>query len=601
MIQPKPDPKTGVYKVRKVIPVELRPFLDGKSELKRSLNTKDANEAKYRAPAVVAEFQALVAGARLRLDNQQQERQINTAELDAIVSRWVTHERSRLDVPEIMSRYVSETDEGLESNCEWFSDPLEELHRRQSTERQVVVEERFVRYMQAFVDEALELSLCNLVTHKPRLYIAQQIAKWAIKLCNSAIDIEGMQRRELARGYQRSSLDALYGGQQPSRVTQQVIEVELASMGLTVHTDTRQMTPDMHDGNITANSTIRQLFEWRNAQEQLIKSGTELNRWLLDRQRPCMRAMEFFAEKPIGRIGKLELREFFIFITNCPVKPKQAVNELSFRKQIKVAKEQGLTTVSANTAKKELNLISGYFEEAVRFDILTTNPCHGVTPEIPHRAPLRDPGYSNAEIARIFALPMFKNINADASARFGQAPYWLPVLLALTGARAEEIAQLYVKDIEMDEGGSPNQWFIHIRAARENQSVKNGQARRVPVCNALLELGLLEYVRSLPQDGRLFPLLDANAKGKFHTQVSRFIGRQFRDANIELAGELKHLHAFRHRFITEARRVMREDRQNAITGHANTGNVGRRYGTYADLHEAINKMPHIPIPKWQKS
>ena len=45
MPNPKKDPKTGVYKIRQVIPPALRPFVEGKGELKRSLDTKDPQEA----------------------------------------------------------------------------------------------------------------------------------------------------------------------------------------------------------------------------------------------------------------------------------------------------------------------------------------------------------------------------------------------------------------------------------------------------------------------------------------------------------------------------------------------------------------------------
>lgn len=63
MIQPRRDPKSGMWKIRKGIPAHLRPFLDGKTELKRSLETKDAAEAKSRASVIVAEFEAITANA----------------------------------------------------------------------------------------------------------------------------------------------------------------------------------------------------------------------------------------------------------------------------------------------------------------------------------------------------------------------------------------------------------------------------------------------------------------------------------------------------------------------------------------------------------
>lgn len=173
----------------------------------------------------------------------------------------------------------------------------------------------------------------------------------------------------------------------------------------------------------------------------------------------------------------------------------------------------------------------------------------------------------------------------------------MPVILAYTGARAEEIAQLYVKDIKQDSDNS-EQWYFHIQELRDDQSVKTGESRRVPVCQALIQLGLLDYLNSLPAEGRLFPMLKANKKAKYHLAVARYLKDAFMTLDIEHFDALKPLHAFRHRFITEARKVMREDVQNAITGHSNAGSTGRNYGIYSELHQAIDKMPVLDIPKW---
>jgi len=72
MPNPKKDPKTGVYKIRQVIPPALRPFVEGhKGELKRSLETKDPQEAKAKAVEVNLELQAILAAARNKLAQQE--------------------------------------------------------------------------------------------------------------------------------------------------------------------------------------------------------------------------------------------------------------------------------------------------------------------------------------------------------------------------------------------------------------------------------------------------------------------------------------------------------------------------------------------------
>lgn len=600
MTQPYRDPKSGIWKIRKGIPQHLRPFLDGKVELKRSLKTQDAYEAKTKAAEVIAEFESVIALAKSRYDNQENQLKITPAQLDAIVSYWVVHERGRLRQADIQARYLLETPEGLEAMTEWFSEPLAVLDAVNGTSRQKEEEQRFVRHMSAFVDEALELSQCGLYDQSLRLYLAIQLANACIRLCNSVIDheqldrrIKELARRDLNRGFEPNLPDTNIEPTDPSGDALQ----QLKDLGF-VDISTSSTTPSkQREGELSASSSVSQLIDWVNNQKKIVSSEVAFRSWQGDRNRPCERLIEFFADKPIGQIQKLDMRNFFNWIIRCPSKPSQEIRALSFKKQIDIADKRGLARVSINTADKELKLVSGYFQQAVKLDILPKNPCHQVSPGKETVRVIRDPGYSNAELTKIFSLPLFRQRTNAQKARYGEAPYWLPVILAYTGARAEEIAQLYVKDIKQDSDNS-EQWYIHIQELRDDQSVKTGESRRVPVCQALIQLGLLDYLNSLPAEGRLFPMLKANKKAKYHLAVARYLKDAFMTLDIEHFDALKPLHAFRHRFITEARKVMREDVQNAITGHSNAGSTGRNYGIYAELHQAIDKMPVIDIPKW---
>ena len=68
---------------------------------------------------------------------------------------------------------------------------------------------------------------------------------------------------------------------------------------------------------------------------------------------------------------------------------------------------------------------------------------------------------------------------------------WIPLILLFTGARTNEIAQLYVEHIKEKEG-------IHlfkIKDEQEDQSTKNKSSNReVPIHKTLIDLGFLKYV-----------------------------------------------------------------------------------------------------------
>ena len=66
MARPTKHPKSGVYRVRRAVPDDLRSVV-AKRELIQTLDTKDPAEAKRRAPPVVARFDAVLEAARREL------------------------------------------------------------------------------------------------------------------------------------------------------------------------------------------------------------------------------------------------------------------------------------------------------------------------------------------------------------------------------------------------------------------------------------------------------------------------------------------------------------------------------------------------------
>ncbi|HEX3349377.1 MAG TPA: DUF6538 domain-containing protein, partial [Acetobacteraceae bacterium] len=88
MTRPYPHPKTGVYWVRKVVPAALRPAV-GRRELMQSLRTKDPKEARSKAPAVLAQFEATLEAARL---GGGAGRQVSLRDITALTGEWYRRE-----------------------------------------------------------------------------------------------------------------------------------------------------------------------------------------------------------------------------------------------------------------------------------------------------------------------------------------------------------------------------------------------------------------------------------------------------------------------------------------------------------------------------
>jgi integrase len=113
----------------------------------------------------------------------------------------------------------------------------------------------------------------------------------------------------------------------------------------------------------------------------------------------------------------------------------------------------------------------------------------------------------------------------------------------------------------------------------DDRTVKTQSSRRmIPLHDDVMARGFLQYVESVPANGRLFPLLKPSPDGYYSTNFAKRWGYYLRDT-VGLTTTVRPSHGFRHTFKTLARAAnISEDVHDAITGHAG-GGVGRMYGT----------------------
>jgi integrase len=183
-----------------------------------------------------------------------------------------------------------------------------------------------------------------------------------------------------------------------------------------------------------------------------------------------------------------------------------------------------------------------------------------------------------------------------------QSPYmyWLPLIGLHTGMRINEIAQLELRDIVSHDGilcfhvtddGADE---AHDRRAKR---VKTDAGRRiVPVHNALIELGLHDYVHTVRQDGHkvLFPELIGGRDGPGQPASKHFAG--YCD-KVGLRDSALVFHSFRHGAVgrTRAAGIAKELRMIAV-GHSPADDTHDGYGdskndfSIADRKRAIEAL-----------
>ena len=150
---------------------------------------------------------------------------------------------------------------------------------------------------------------------------------------------------------------------------------------------------------------------------------------------------------------------------------------------------------------------------------------------------------------------------------------WIALLGLFTGARANEICQLYADDVQQVDG----LWCLNIRSGRPDQKLKTcNSARLVPLHRHLLQAGFIEFVTGRA-GGRLFTELPHRQDGYSHLWGQWFSRHRPVD---------KDFHSLRHTVAT----VLKDhgvplQYAAAILGHTNGAISYDRYGGDVSLEK----------------
>lgn len=550
----------GTWYARVVVPETIRLVIN-KTELRRSLKTKNKQEATRAALTVLDELHRLLEAAKMDLV-------VQPLDLSNAADRWYDAMVERLDDPDVYGSFIHQVWDGDDLAWDDHTDTLTtlmaELERTPDAKRM----DRFLTWMAPYIDEAFQVSGL-------RLYVGSaNYQAFARRLADKFLQLS-------AAVLQNTRINAIQ-----KRIGQP--EIPLVPTGATT-------TPLIGARGLRLSA----LFERYKATVRRREPKKAEGR-ILEYQVAVDRFIKLLGDKEIEEITKRNVAEFRNLMEQLPARPKRNVSAMPLRQQIAYAAEHSLSRLTAATVKKLGRALSAVLGHAVDDGLLEFNPAHGAKYTESVINPLAEPErpYTSTELATMFGSPLFARRTRHA--RFGEAHYWVPLMLYYTGARAEEICQLYVADLMQQD----DIWFFRVAELREDQSVKNRSSNRdIPVHPHLLALGLLDYVRTLPADGRLFPQLQPSGpKQNYHVRLGVWWQRHLREKLNIVREDIQPFHSFRHTFITLLRTAeVREDVQNAITGHSQHAErtaTGRNYGAYTLSQKlaAVEAILLAPIP-----
>lgn len=171
--------------------------------------------------------------------------------------------------------------------------------------------------------------------------------------------------------------------------------------------------------------------------------------------------------------------------------------------------------------------------------------------------------------------------------------YWGTLIGMYTGARLNEIAQIMLDDIKQEDGI----WYFDMNDDGDNKKLKTEASRRhVPIHDALLGFGLIEYRDKLKQQGkkRLLHELTYCAKNGYGKKLGHFFNQVFLPA-LGLKEDYVVFHCLRHTAIT---RLLQAGEELAviqtIVGHERSGTALKSYFKegykLSRLKEAMDKL-----------
>jgi integrase len=225
---------------------------------------------------------------------------------------------------------------------------------------------------------------------------------------------------------------------------------------------------------------------------------------------------------------------------------------------------------------------------------IPTNPALGIRLKGVKKEPGRAFTEEEAKALLLAALSTGKSDRGLKGATLARR--WVPWLMAYSGARVGEVAQLRKEDVQMVRDGELEYWVYTITPAAG--TVKGKQARQVPVHPHLVELGFIDMVKAAPK-GHLF--LTPNAETGDVLGPLQGVKNRLAEAARAVVPDksVDPNHGWRHRFtLLSYDHDVSEDLARVIMGHSGKDVHAKVYGPKgksAGLYREMCKLPKIEL------
>lgn len=335
------------------------------------------------------------------------------------------------------------------------------------------------------------------------------------------------------------------------------------------------------------------------------KQGVSFNR-LQDTRATIRQFIECCGNRPVTSYTRADMAQFKRLLSQTPARAEKLYPGLPLKKVIERNRKDGHPILKSNSIRNKLGALTslGRWLEA-NVDGVDANNFKTTLP--PKNDAARMEPFAAAEISAILNAKAFIGCRSERDQRNPGAHkirdwrYWLPLILAFTGARLNEIVQLNIHDLQQVDGI----WTFAITDRGEGQSLKTStSARLVPVHPKLLDLGLLSFRDHAERLGEvdLFHEVPVYRDGRRSHHAGKWFRKFLVRVGVKGEGDLGGAHRWRHTLADELRRAGVDDYDIAgLLGHAvdvakMTGHYGREVSlTLGRKHELISKTTYPSV------
>lgn len=537
MARPWKHPKTGVYYLRKRVPVDLRKVV-GSETVKVTLRTKDPTIAKS---AFVKALGALEARwANMRLGGQKlTEREAHTL-ANQTHAIWMAAHR---DEPSIQAF--------------WRSDLYSRLWTAKAVDLDAIEK-----------GEPIPKTLFDDMLIEPMRKFCERRARDCLQRNGLTVDDQSRAKVERAMGAatQRASLSL-------KRMSQGYDQEEQLTQPLLSHLSSD--SPPKHLSGFERTS---------DSQGQKLTLGELLEGWWQESKAAGRKPSTY--ESYRNTVSYLQR-----FLGHDDARRVSAENIIAFKDhRLRTPSPKTGRAVSAKTVKdSDLSALKTLFGWAVTNRKLAENPAQKISIKMSKPLRLRSKSFTDAEAVAILSAARAYG-NSSEHPGTAAAKRWVPWLCAFTGARVGEIAQLRRQDVRREA----THWVIRITP--EAGTVKTNEAREIPLHPQIDAIGFTAFIDACAP-GHLFlrPGKGGDVLGSLQgikNRLAEFARKIVSDPAVAPN------HGWRHRFKTMGMEAGITPRiLDSIQGQA-PRSVADTYGdvTMKTMIAAINRLPWFDLP-----